>query len=583
MEDTTMRRLTQVGLLGVLVLAMASLATAQQVPQPMVRLGNFIEVGNDVFMKIMATADIRYHTTENFDFDTKVRDRTVSRGPGDVNAEEASGDLTWAELRLGVEARYQKNLTLYLLFEHQQNFDGNLIDDRSNSTNPGGTDVFGRAPTTENPGFHVERYWIDYKFQGTPLRMRVGADLWTQDQAGLVGDDDPRFALFLDLGNFDVTAAAVYQFESQRLGLENDNDFIYYTFSAGYNLKPHRFQLDVTYFRDRFNGADTQSPVLSARGGLGFQGQRTDSALIMGSWSGQVGPVRALIQGNILTGSARGGTNVAGLPAGVKAGRHYDIFAGGVVAYFEADLGIVRPFVGLVYGSGDGDPTDNKLHGFNPLPVGEITLITGTPYFAHLETSNAFTLRDYSCPALLQGVRTPGAADNGAGPPGNPSAVGAAVLGQGGTQQCTHTTGNPFNDRVGYTSHPGIATTYSNPGTFDIPIGIRTFPLKGHEITGWFVNRQVVSSGLLNAAFIKGVDPGFNGTIRKSLYNELGGFWMWTLNPYFDIRLSGNFTVPDGGSRDIGRLANCNPSGPRQGCTGSASALVGEARFRARF
>ena len=53
------------------------------------------------------------------------------------------------------------------------------------------------------------------------------------------------------------------------------------------------------------------------------------------------------------------------LPAGVKAGRHYDIFAGGVVAYAEADLGIVRPFVGLVYGSGDGDPTDNKLHGFN--------------------------------------------------------------------------------------------------------------------------------------------------------------------------------------------------------------------------
>jgi hypothetical protein len=88
-----------------------------------------------------------------------------------------------------------KNLTLYLLFEHQRVMDGNLIDDRSNSTNPGGTDVFGRAASTENPGFHTERYWIDYKFAGTPLRMRVGADLWQQDQAALVGDDDPRFAL----------------------------------------------------------------------------------------------------------------------------------------------------------------------------------------------------------------------------------------------------------------------------------------------------------------------------------------------------------------------------------------------------
>ena len=43
-----MRRLMQVALMGVVVLAVASLATAQQVPQPMVRLGNFIEVGNDV-------------------------------------------------------------------------------------------------------------------------------------------------------------------------------------------------------------------------------------------------------------------------------------------------------------------------------------------------------------------------------------------------------------------------------------------------------------------------------------------------------------------------------------------------------
>jgi hypothetical protein len=342
--------------------------------------------------------------------------------------------------------------------------------------------------------------------------------------------------------------------------------------------------LDVTYFRDRFSGADTQSPVLSNRGGLGFQGQRTDSALIMGSWSGQVGPVRALIQGNILTGSARGGTNVNGIPAGVKAGKHYDIFAGGVVAYFEADLGIVRPFAGLVFGSGDGDPTDNKLHGFNPLPVGEITLITGTPFFAHLDTSTAFQLRDYSCPALSQGVRTPGAAANGGGPASNPFAIGASVLAAGtGTFECSHTTGNPFNDRMGNNSHLGINTTYSNPGVFDIPIGIRTFPLKGHEITGWFVNRQVVSSALLNAAFIKGVDPGFNGKIRKSLYNEIGGFWMWTLNPYFDIRLAGNISIPDGGYRDLGRLANCNPSGPRVGCNTDNVALSGEARIRARF
>jgi hypothetical protein len=571
--------------MGVLVLGVASLATAQQVPEPMVRLGNFIEVGNDVFMHIMAAADIRYRTTTDYDFDKKVRDRTNSRFPGDTVAQEAEFDGTYAELRLGVEAKYQKNLTLYLLFEHQQIFDGNLIDDRSNSTNPGGTDVFGRAAGSENPGFHVERYWIDYKFAGTPLRMRVGADLWTQDQAGLVGDDDPRFAIFGEFGDIDVMAAAVYQFESQRLGLTNDNDFIYYTFSGGYNLKPHRFQLDVTYFRDRFQGADTQSPVLSTRTALGYQGQKTDSVLIMASWSGRVGPIRGLVQGNFLTGTAHGGTNVAGLPVGASPDRKYDILAGGAVAYAEMDLGIVRPFVGIVYGTGDGDPTDRHLHGFMTLPVGEITQITATPFFSQLDTSTAFALRDYACPARLQGVRTPGAAVNGGGPVGNPSAIGASVLAAGlnPTSQCLHSTGNPFNDRVGNNSHPGINTTYSNPGTIVIPIGVRTFPLQGHEITGWFVHRQVDKSALLDRAFIAGVDPGFNGHIRKSLYNECGGFWMWTLNPYFDIRLSGNIAIPDGGYRDLGRLANCNPSGPRAGCDGNDLALSGEARFRARF
>src|SRR5262245_27870192 len=133
MEDTTMRWLTQVALIGVVVLAVASLATAQQVPQPMVRLGNFMEVGNDVFMHIMASADIRYHTTENYDFATKVRDRTPTRFPGDTSAMNGESDLSWAQLRLGVEAKYQKNLTLYLLFQHEQIFDGNTVDDRSNS------------------------------------------------------------------------------------------------------------------------------------------------------------------------------------------------------------------------------------------------------------------------------------------------------------------------------------------------------------------------------------------------------------------------------------------------------------------
>ena len=39
-----MRRLTQMALVGVVILAMASPAAAQQALQPVVRLGNFLEV-----------------------------------------------------------------------------------------------------------------------------------------------------------------------------------------------------------------------------------------------------------------------------------------------------------------------------------------------------------------------------------------------------------------------------------------------------------------------------------------------------------------------------------------------------------
>jgi hypothetical protein len=570
----------QAFLASVFLAATVLSATAQQALQPVVRLGNFIEVGNDVFMHIIASADIRYRTVQNYDFDKQTRDRTPDRSPSSTVSQEGETDLSYAELRLGAEFRYQKNLTLYLLFEHQQIFDGNLIDDRSNSTNPGGTDVFGRAASTENPGFHIERYWIDYKFAGTPLRLRVGADRWAQDQASLVSDDDPRFALFVESGNFGAMAAAVIESESQRLGLENDNGMIYYTFSGWYDLKPHKFQLDVTYFRDRFTGADTQlSGRPSTSSGFGYLGQKFDSVLIMASWTGVIGPVRALVQGNILTGTAHNGT--AGLPPGAIPDRKYDIFAGGAVAYAEVDLGVVKPFVGFVYGSGDGDPSDDKLHGFMTLPIRQGTEIKDNPFLGFLEDSAAFyggVTRDYTCPARAQGGRN-------TTPPGNPSAVGAAVLGgsPGNGFECAHSGQQLMNDRLGNTSHPGINTSYSNPGVITFPIGVRVYPLTGHEITGWYVHRRLANSALLNQAFIVGVDPGFNGQIRKALYNEFGGFWRWTLNPYFDITLAGNIAIPDGGYRDLGRLADCNPSGPRQECNADNLALSGEARFRARF
>jgi hypothetical protein len=600
-----MKRLTQVALVGVLMLAIASLAAAQgtfQVPggaaQPAIRLGNFIEIGNDIFMHIIATNDFRYQTTTNWDFDSNVRDRASSRNPQDTTMQGGEGDTFWMLSRFGADFRYQKSTEVQIVLEQRTHLDGNTSDDRFNSSNPGGTDIFGRAASTENKGYYCKYCWLDYKFEGTPLRLRVGFDLWTQDQAGYIGDNDPRFALFADFGDIDVMAAAVVEGESQRLGLTNDNDLMYYTFSVGYNLKPHRFQCDVTYFRDRSTGADTQA------GAVGFRGQKTDTVLVMASWSGRAGPVRALVQGSAMVGTAKGanaaGIALAGLTGARGADRDYDVLAGSAVAYAEADLGIVRPFVMALWATGDGDPTDHQLHGFSSYPYRTTTQMSGTSWFAHLETSNAFSARDYTCPARAQGlgvanVNTPGVPGTNPGAPGlarTPQNVGIAALGgspAGGYTECGHTVTNPFNDRFSNTSHLGISTTLGNPGTLLLPVGVRVFPLKGYEVNAWYMYRAMMDTTALEIAFAPELAARGISSIRKAEYQEIGGSVLWTLNPNFDIRLAGNIAIPSGGYIDLAHLGNCNSPGgggayaTSARCGGNDPALHAEARFRARF
>jgi hypothetical protein len=546
----------------------------QQALEPVVRLGNFIEVGNDLFMHIIATADTRYKTVENLDFEKRIRDQTTSRSPTSTAEHETEGDLLYAELRFGVDFRYQKNLTFQLMFENQSVFDGNLIDDRSNSSNPGGTDVFGRGTSTENPGFRVERFWTRYNFPGTPLTLFVGAELKKVSQAGIFGNDDPGVGVEAKFGNLELSAKAYIERESQRLGLENDNDLVSYVFTAAYDLRPHRFGVDVVYFRDRFFGADTRT-VGCDRSDIGCTGQKTDSVWIDASWTGRFGPVRALLQGNVMLGTADGGTG--GLPNGIQPGQEYDIFAGSGIAYVEVDLGVVRPFVLGVYGTADGDPRDRQLHGFAVQPQDDSTQVF-TGMLAHLDKSSASGgTRDYSCPARLRGVRSDA-------PANNPYAIGTVVTeASGAFAECYHTVANLWNARLGRASHGAIVTTYSNPGTLVGTVGLRSFPLKGHEITGWYSYRAMVDNNLLEAAFAPEIQTGVIHKIRKTLYHELGGFWMWTLNPHFDIRLAGNVAVAGDGSRDLAHLADCDPGPLRRTCQGEGVALKGEARFRARF
>jgi hypothetical protein len=580
-----MKRLTQIALVGVFLLAVVSTAVAQpatqrapQALQPVYRIGNFTEVANDLFMHIIATSDIRYGTNENMDFDKRIRDQTLTRQPASTAVQVTDSDLTWAEVRIGVDARYRKNLTFQLLFEQQHVFDGNLIDGRANEENPGGTDVFGREAETENGGLHVERFWLRYKFEGTPLTLFVGAELKSIGVVGIFGNDDPGIGLEAEFGNLRLSAKAYMEREAQRLGLTNDNDLVSYAFEASYDLSPHRFRFDVVWFRDRFFGADTAAVGCAGRGGLGCSGQKSDSVWIDAGWEGRLGPVRGLLQGNVILGTADGGT--AGLTAGVQQGQEYDIFAGSIVGYAEVDLGVVRPFLLGVYGTADGNPRDRQLRGFAVQPQDDSTQWAGG-MLSHFDKSLAAGTRDASCPARFRGV-----ASRQNGVPGNPYAIGTlvtAATAAGGFSECYHSVANLWNARLGRRAHQSLVITYSNPGTLLGSVGFRSFPLRGHEITGWYMYRGMLDSSLLETAFAPEIQAGTIRKIRKALYHEIGGFWMWTLNPHFDIRLAGSVVMNGDGGRDLAHLADCDPGAARRTCAGETLALRGEARFRARF
>src|SRR5438552_18585217 len=101
-----MKRQIQIALIGIVVLAIASLAAAQgtlQVPtgtpQPAMRFGNFIEVGNDVLMHIIASSEFVYNTTTNFDFERKVRERVPNRTDTATDNNRAGTDTFWMQSR----------------------------------------------------------------------------------------------------------------------------------------------------------------------------------------------------------------------------------------------------------------------------------------------------------------------------------------------------------------------------------------------------------------------------------------------------------------------------------------------------
>src|ERR687891_2347554 len=140
-----------------MVLVGVSLAAAQQ-PQPVVRLGDWVEIGNELFMNFITTLDFRYVTAQNYDFEDDIRDRVPERDPNSTLTGNQEFDGLRLQAQIGADFRFQKSLEARILLRHETVQDGNLSDGRSaNDFNPGGTDVFGRDAENEADIWNLER------------------------------------------------------------------------------------------------------------------------------------------------------------------------------------------------------------------------------------------------------------------------------------------------------------------------------------------------------------------------------------------------------------------------------------------
>ena len=233
---------------------------------------------------------------------------------------------------------------------------------------------------------------------------------------------------------------------------------------------------------------------------------------------------------------------------------------------------MVRPFRGCLWHRGRG-PDGSPPARFSVQPVSDSTQITSTGFFDQLDTSSVFALRDYSCPARSQGLMAH------AWVPGNPYAAGTQALGNVGAQRNA-----PIAPRMSLTHAWGAPRTWGScPPTrirdAGCPGGAEGLSAKGHNLAGWYVYRAMVRHQSVGERLCR------NGAVGVFARRSITvGEWVWTLNPHFDIRLSGEIAIPGEGYKDLARLADCDPNAAGvQSCAGNDPALKGEARFRARF
>jgi hypothetical protein len=547
-----MKRAIAVVLAYVLALSLISVAMAAEdsTPKPVVRMGDWVEVGDDLFVNFIITNTMHYQTTTNLDFEGDIQDGTATLEGSSSNLYVGSGDHFQNEGRIGFDVMYKKNLKAQVLYETQTVYDGSMIDDAGDNA------------------VHIERFWVDYKFANTPFRARVGAWLYGPDIGQLRNDDDPGLHLFAEFGNFEFKFGAIIEEESSLAfdgrtanvpnRVTNDNDNIHYEFLFNYTSKPHTFCLCVFWDRDRMEQGKGQTEM--------------DYIQVMPGWEGSFGPIQAMAQAMIGFGKAKdaGFDNIID-PAARPTRDELDIFTWGFMAAAEFDLGKIRPVLGIIIGSGDDDPSDDALNGYSAFTTDEVT--------------NTGTVVGFDVAADGWGIDGEFKFD----PPAQASIGGSRANFLKGSS-------GVFNTRLGWNAHrdvqggtsdnPAWSTNpFSNPGTLKALAGVKFLPLEAHEIGLWYVYGAMLEPDMLNQASEAGVAAyreAITGNVidfSSSLFHEIGAHWTWSLNKHFQIQPLAFVVIPNQGIQDIASTVACGT----QPCEGEDVAVVARLQFRATF
>jgi hypothetical protein len=292
----------------------------------------------------------------------------------------------------------------------------------------------------------------------------------------------------------------------------------------------------------------------------------------MPGWEGSFGPIQAVAQGMVGFGKAKdaGFDNVID-PTARPTRDELDIFTWGFLAAAEFDFGIVRPVLGIVFGSGDDDPSDADLNGYSPFTTDEVTAtgsVTGFDVAGAGWAIEGDTRFDTPAQAPIAGSRGNGFKGS-SGLFINRVGWNAHADLQGGTSPNPAWTNNPF----------------SNPGTLKAIAGVKILPLEAHEVSVWYVYTAMLEPDLLNRASEAGVAAyreAITGNVidfSSSLFHEIGAVWTWTINKHFSIEPRGYVVIPNQGAQDIASTVACG----NQPCEGEDVALVGAVRIRAIF